>query len=325
MRILLAIALLATTLAGCSGGDPEAKPEVPVDFDPLELEATETTGVIRGIVVDEAIRPIGNVSIVLRGGPSELTTTSTPEGAFGFDGLEPGAYFLSASKPGHIDAQASTEVVAGVAEPPIVKILLALDTSYQAPFHQILVFEGYIECGVTTPVIAGAICGIPNGSTCGFPFPPEACLGNVTNDNFSTFIAVEQVPEFIQHELVWEATQTTGNMFNLAARWAMDPEFSDWGEIKGAIGVSPVIVSLNATEIEDEEIGLNGTGLGPSIFSGGMEGTAPPCDPVFGICAFSTGATLSQSFRLYTIVFFGYAPPEGWRFIDAGEVPQPPA
>jgi hypothetical protein len=320
MRILVALALLATTLAGCSGGEAGAEPAAPVDFEPLELEATATTGIIRGVVVDEAIRPIGNASIVLRG-ETDLATTSTAEGAFGFDGLEPGAYFLSATKPGHIGAQASAEVVAGVAEPPIVKILLAADLSYVTPFAQVVVFDGFIECGVTTPVIAGAICAIPNGATCDPPLPPEACLGNVTNDNFNQFIPVDQVPSFIQHELVWEATQSTGNMFNLAARWAT--EDGDWGEIKGSIGVSPIIIALNATEVEDEEIGLNGTGLAPAIFAGGMEGTTPPCDPVFGICLFSTGATISQSFRLYTTLFYGYTPPEGWLFIDEGSIPPP--
>lgn len=324
MRTVAAfLAVCAFVLAGCSDGaaEPEAVEEA---FEDIELNVTATTGVIRGVVVDEAIRPVAGALVTLNlPGKGPVTDESRDTGAFAFDDLEPGSYFLSAAKGGFLPSQQTAEVVAGVAEPPIVKILLAVDGSYVAPFVQSLVFEGFIECGVTTPVIAGAICGIPNGATCGFPFPPEACLGNVTNDNFSQFIPMDQVPTFIQHELVWEATQSTGNMFNLAGRWAK--ESGDWGEIKGFIGVSPIVLALNSTEIDDEEIGVNGTGLAPAIFSGGMEGTEPPCDPVLGICAFSTGATIEQSFRLYTNIFYGYAPPEGWRFIDSGTVPEPPA
>jgi hypothetical protein len=136
---------------------------------------------------------------------------------------------------------------------------------------------------------------------------------------------VDQVPSFIQHELVWEATQTTGNMFNLAARtstYEQNAGGSYKSDIKGAAGVSPVIIPINGTEIEDEEVGVNGTGLAPAIFAGGMEGTAP-CVPGFG-CLFASGATVEQSFRLYTTIFYGYTPPEGWTFVETGSVPNPP-
>lgn len=304
-------------LAGCAGPAAKKGEADPIDFSELDLETTATTGIIRGVVVDDAIRPLPGATVSLRGAEG-LSRQTSDSGAFGFDGLEPGAYFLDVSKPGYLPVQQSVDVVAGVAEPPIAKVLLAVDASFVAPFYNQFVFDGFMECGVTTPAVAGAVCSFANGPLCEPPFPPEACTGNVTNDKFNQYIPLTEVPQFIQHELTWEATQTTGNMFNLAARWRLDD--GEWGEIKGAIGVSPVILPLNATEIEDEELGLNGTGLAPAVFSGGMEGTEPCGIPIFG-CLFPTGATIQQSFRLYTTIFYGYAPPEGWTFVATGEVP----
>src|SRR5687768_18580677 len=71
MRILWVTAvsaLILTALAGCSGGDggKPAPIEDDTDFQDLDLAATATTGIIRGLVVDEAIRPLGGAKIGLK-------------------------------------------------------------------------------------------------------------------------------------------------------------------------------------------------------------------------------------------------------------------
>src|SRR5687767_10257567 len=96
--IVLAATLLPTALPGGSGGGGDSEdPAAGVDFDELELEATATTGVIRGIVVDEAIRPVAGAEVgtTLPDGAGARNTTSADDGAFGFDGLPPGTYFLT--------------------------------------------------------------------------------------------------------------------------------------------------------------------------------------------------------------------------------------
>src|SRR5688572_17724784 len=106
MRALAALALLAgALLAGCSSSSNDSPSEDGPTFDDLGLEATSSTGVIRGLVVDEAIRPVEGARVRLQGGdaPSEALTTDL--GTFGFEGLAPGTYFLSVSKPGFFDAQ----------------------------------------------------------------------------------------------------------------------------------------------------------------------------------------------------------------------------
>src|SRR5690349_15961209 len=104
-----ALLFAVLTLAGCS--QPPAKDTV--DDDPtleLGLEATDTTGVLRGVVVDEAIRPVANVSIVATGSGATRMATSNADGAFGFDGLSPGVYIVKASKPGFFPAQTNADV-----------------------------------------------------------------------------------------------------------------------------------------------------------------------------------------------------------------------
>ena len=61
-----AVAVLAAlTLAGCAANTP-SEPEPVADFTELDLAATSTTGIIRGIVVDEAIRPVPGAQLVLQ-------------------------------------------------------------------------------------------------------------------------------------------------------------------------------------------------------------------------------------------------------------------
>ena len=310
----MAFLLAAVTLAGCSSGgqEPEA-PETDVDFGELDLEATDTTGVIRGIVVDEAIRPIANAAITIRGGGSELSTTSTEAGSFGFDGLEPGTYFLSASKPGHFGAQASAEVVAGVEEPPIVKLLLNRDAA-SAPYFVLHKWEGFLECGLSVV----ALCGVAD---------------EVTNDNFATVMVIDGVPLFIQSEVLWQTTTAASDQLWLWHSNGAKPDGAFNGTRDSYAwrqGPSPLIMTSNATEIEESEYGTNND-LYLRMFTGSIEGTRNPTDPEGcypggpgpDVYCGGVGYSIEQSFTVYTTAFFGYLPPEGWAFHADGEAKPP--
>jgi hypothetical protein len=94
MRVVALVALLAAALlAGCSGSNPSDKSSTEPTFDDLGLQATSSTGVIRGVVVDDAIRPVAGATVSLTG-ESTGETVSTAAGTFGFDALAPGTYFL---------------------------------------------------------------------------------------------------------------------------------------------------------------------------------------------------------------------------------------
>src|SRR5687767_7887744 len=107
-RAAAMLPLLSLALAGCSGdaGDPSGEGVPEGAFDGVDAEATAQTGVIRGIVIDEAITPLADAAVTIPvPGQKPLSATTTESGAFAFGGLAPGTYFVKVSKPGYQEAQ----------------------------------------------------------------------------------------------------------------------------------------------------------------------------------------------------------------------------
>lgn len=335
--VLLLAALPAVALAGCAGGggdgDGAADPAKDVDFGDLDLQATDTTGIIRGVVVDLAVRPVAGVAVELRGAGEPTRTTSNAEGAFGFDALPPGDYFLTASKPGYIEAQQSTQVVAGVEEPPIVKILIEADPTTQ-PYVEAYVFAGFIECSVRGMVIAYQ-CGVTDV--------------DVVHEEYELAMA----PESIVSEMIWASTQAAGDELSLSIRCL--PGDSDPAEkcpegqrgIVRSEGKSPQVARINRTLAEQWALGVNPLiidlfAFGRSDLDAYNESTVDEAQkPVTGedcldwngvvfpdgtcVRATGPGLILNQKVDVYTHVFYGYAPPEDWQFSVDGDPPAPPA
>jgi hypothetical protein len=197
MRATPLLAALCLLLAGCSqAGDDKGGALPPADFEELELQATASTGVLRGIVVDEAIRPLANATVTLL--PSERMAITTASGTFGFDELAPGTYFIKVEKPGYNGTQTSTDVVAGVAEPPIVKVLLVQNPSL-APYLEALHFSGFLSFG--------AAVGITSVGTTIYPQISEAL-----DDHSIWTVPFTVAPTWSQGELVWKHNQAAGGM-----------------------------------------------------------------------------------------------------------------
>lgn len=302
MRPIALTALLAATLlAGCAGNGPDGKSATDPTFDDLGLTATSSTGIIRGVVVDDAIRPIAGAKVVLSGGDSPSETVSTESGAFGFSNLVPGTYFLSVSKVGFFAAQQSADVVAGVEEPAIVKVLLQMDAA-NMPFVQSYVFSGFIEC--MTPNVA--LCGLVND------LGSEGGQGNLTQDNSQVRHPVSQVPTWVQSEMIWTSTQALGGGMSVMYSWDCDDTLLCDHEVSGT---SPLLLTADAEAID--KIGI-GTAM-PDVYIRTFTAAA-----VDGLPINSAGLTIEQSFEIYTHVFYGYQPPEGWRFSSGEPVPTPP-
>ena len=301
MRRTLPVAIhglvLALVLAGCAeDGSPETQEADPVDA--LELEATDTTGVLRGVVVDDAIRPLAGVLVELSGTGNGSVETSD-DGVFGFQDLPPGTYFVKASRIGYFGAQQTVEVVAGVDDPPVVKVMLRRDVTYQA-FVESRQYEGFIQC--TSSVLV--LCGIPNVLT----------GDEITSDRFAWDQAFADGGAHIQAEMVWDSTQALSPelYFEMEAlNDACENSNDDVGRfLNNTSGPSPIYATVNATQIQAWSVGST-CPLWISVFSGGAAGT-----PV--------GFTVQQRFTMYFHTFVGYAPPSGWRFAIDGEPPQPP-
>lgn len=300
-------------LAGCSDGGKD--PVDDADFSDLDLQASQTTGVIRGVVVDGAIRPVADAAVSGRGPDGKTAeATTNAEGLFGLE-VAPGTWFLSVTKAGYGTSQVSTEVVAGVAEPAVTKVLLNIDPS-KVPYVETYVFDGYLECGVTTPPVGVALC---------------FAASEVTNDNTQVTYPYSGNVTWAQTEMVWESTQQLGNELALMYSYSAGCGLFCDHEVDGP---SPLLLQANETVMQAVQEGSDG-GLYIRVFNSDLDETdaglddvcTPIPDPVLGntwCLANGVGATIEQRFSHYTHVFYGYAPDPSWRFTSGEPVPQPP-
>ena len=319
--------VLLLLLAGCSSPS-KTGPEDEADFDELGLEATETTGVIRGVVVDDAIRPVAGALVALAlSASANRTTESAADGAFGFDGLEPGTYFLSISKLGHRPSQTSAEVVAGVNEPGIVKVLLVLDPT-SGPRVEALQWTGFVECSFR-PMVIAADCG---------GFVPSGEEGDISRDyNFT------ETPDWIQVELLWKSTQAAGDEMSLDVSCLAGDDLCPDVQvgINESEGRSPLMLAINRSVAELWQFG-QGEDMHVRIFAfdsdadvydenlmndttgGQVECVRWPI--IFDACIRATGPAFifQQKFDVYVHTFYGYLPPDGWTFVANGPPPGPP-
>ncbi len=303
MRFLVLLLAAATVFAGC------ADTAAPVTEDEFGLEedlvATKDTGVVRGVVVDNTIVPIPGVLVVLKG--TELTATTNAEGAFGFSNVAPGSHFLEVSKLAFQTVQASVQVEANVAAPPILRIVIERDpstTPYVIPMH----FAGHMGCSLSYI----ALCGLP-------------VVQDLSEDSFLATFPIDGTPQWINLESVWEGTQPTGNQMNLnmGATPAGPATTFDTAQ-----GPSPLLATANETTLIAAGVGA-GNDLVGRMFAWEMEGTG--IDDHTGQCVYvvlttycqGPGMALDQDFDFYVHAFYNWVPAEDWRFTSNGE-PIPP-
>jgi hypothetical protein len=326
MRVLVALALVACLVSGCSSKAADTPPTAD-----LGLHATPTTGVIRGLVVDAAIRPLAGAHVVLpaAGAAKERATTTTGQGLFGFEGVDPGSHFLRISRLGYADVQQSVQVEAGNSAPPLLKVQLAAVPG-AAPYVQSFKFNGFLECALSVV----ALCSAFNGPTCGANLPMVGelpCTGNVTNDHFASTVPVEKPPQLIQSEMVWQTTTAASNQLWLWHSRASSKDGSYNGSCNcWAQGRSPLLMVTNETGANGEKYGVQNN-LFLRVFTGSIDGTRDPLNPeqcypgppVGDVYCGGVGYSVEQGFTIYTHVFYGYLPPPGWRFSQQPDVPPP--
>ncbi|MEA3203684.1 MAG: Carboxypeptidase regulatory-like domain [Thermoplasmata archaeon] len=307
---LLAFTLCGVTLAGCAS---KATPDSQTTTVPgVDVNATPTTGVIRGIVVDTAVRPLAGVHLSLKAGDKTMATDSLANGGFGFQNLAPGTYFITAQKAGFNEVRVSADVKANDNAPAITKVAMEANPSTK-PFVESYVFKGFMDCSTTAGApgvgsLGVALCSIPNGASCGLD--PVPCSPNVTTDNTQVHYQVQRVPTWVQSELVWQSTQALGSDLSVMYSWTCDTNGGFLCD-HSVDGPSPLLLTAGAKDIQKIGIG-NSTDIYVRVFNTATSASMG-----------TVGATVEQDFLVYTHVFYGFVPPEGYRFSKDGEPTMP--
>jgi hypothetical protein len=319
-------------LAGCAGKADDGA-------EPAEGSSTAPAGVgtLLGIVVDDAVRPLADANVTANGPSGTLNTTSGADGAFRFDDLAAGVYLVEVSKPFYIAQQQAVTVVESATEPETTRFLLTFEAA-SVPYANLYKFEGFYECGsypyhlcsnvnIATWIV---VCANTGGLV---------CPGNVTQDSSLFFQAVEPGVDFLQGELVWTPTTSTGESLALLIGGGNEEELKAGmaPAYNATNGLSPLMLRISNHEAPDAwcfEAGtctrsdvLNETGIGTErallvqVATGPTVAADPLCSAGVDPCA--TGFATQQPFTMFTIAFYGYEPPLDWVFATSGEIPPP--
>lgn len=313
MKRSLALPILAVlVLAGCAEGD-ETTADKPSDFDDLGVVPTATTGVILGIVVDFAIRPIPDASIEITGAGLARSAISDEEGRFAIGDLEPGTYFLRVKHLLYASSQTSTEVVAGDAEPPITRIQLERLFS-QDPYSETLKFEGFIACGFNAGTVAPCVTDFTQVvGPCGGGCVPA--LRTIMGDRRDYVTAIGPGWQQLVVEMTWEpsAQATSPAMGFVVSHPNRTGAAHSFGS---AAGPDPIRWQA--------DIGVEADG------AASQEPTMIPAEGWPDLLIFSNvrsdggvpaAVTVQQSFTIFQNNFYYGTPPEGWSFIAGDELP----
>ena len=221
-KLVPILAVLVLVLAGCTSGGGD-DPLAGAGDDAPQVDATDTTGGIRGVVVDERIVPVQGASITINPGNKSISTDQN--GLFAVSGLEPGEYFVKATHPLYNEVQQAATVVAGDAEPKPLKLQLTR-VILANPYKETFVFDGFIACSQD---FSGSLFSEECGE--GVGVPGVGRVGGQSNNNvqYDFYPSVDN-PKSILVELAWEPTvgaATTGALWTIVATdFVCDPTCS---------------------------------------------------------------------------------------------------
>lgn len=302
-RLALASALLVclAVLAGCSSkgtGAADPSESVPV------LSVDSSTGGIRGVVVDQALKPLKGVTVSVTGQKTPKTTMA--DGAFTFSGLKAGTYIVRATHPVYDPVQVSVDVVAGVADPKAVKIQLQRVIA-QDPFYITAQFNGYIACSVGVPNVGySEECGAGVGVDCIVPVVGCQRVGGQGNNIVQNDFYVDNTGvKAVIAELYWEPSTGgtgSGELYTMmATNFACAPECGYDDKLAEASGKSPLY--LRADDKGLEAIQKDPTIRISTFTWASADGTTP-------------NVAADQPFQEFTTIFYYATAPEGWSFIN---------
>ncbi len=304
MRVLVAFLMVFTVLAGCAEAE-----EAPVDdVEDIKVEVDETTGAIRGVVVDETISPVAEATVTAQGGGVTLDAVTDADGIFVFNKIEPGPYVIKVDHPLFTDAQSSAVVEAGIENPPLVRI--QIERLYDVdPFISQFKFKGYFQCAYNALVSSTCvndytrICGNVHPDCC-----PGGCAPELASavDNREYVMAIDPNWQTINIEMVWEPSMAgTSSTMGLTTSYKERVGAShNWGSFSGE---SPMIARLDCSALCGDDF--------PSQFPAeGLE------DFFVFMAAGSGNVAIGQNFEIIQTTSYIAPLPAEWSFVK-GDAP----
>lgn len=290
----LAAVLVAVALAGCAENskDPEAQDPLVGEsaFDQFELKETPPQfGVIRGLVVDGTLRPVEGALVELMDAGRNTTTAS--DGLFAFKDVPPGTHFLTTSRDKYVTVQSSVDVVAGVAEPEVVKVRLDRIPGTE-PRVVADTYKGFMQCSIRVPA-AGFNDGCVVFSNIGLGSTQRTRVG-YPGPNILWW----------QGELIWSSSSPTSERLCFSA---------SRDTLAGGVncGANPRIQAMDRELVIKADIEEGET----------FEIVAYPDHLVAGA---SGNLVVQQAFEFVHHAFYNFVPPEGWTFYNDGAPVTPP-
>lgn len=333
MRNLVVVGLLvAVGLAGCSGGGTK---------DPATggLDVDATTGGIRGLVVDQNVVPVEGATITLSGGG---TTQSDELGLFNFTGLAPGDYLVTAGKPGFGSMQTTTTVVAGVPDPPVLKLLIERLSTAQ-PYLDFFKLEGFYECAHGLFFVTDTCDWVPRtawdvANETGSPPPtPRSALKYYNTQ----YITVPEDTYAIVQEAFWD-DEAVSVLWVMIDETPIDASCDCSDTYSNVVQPSPTYNRLdrfdalggNNTNFTADSINGDQVGIFPNGQDVAVRGFIPFQD--MPVCDFdlppancgqnsdpSKWYSVAQNFQftVITSLFHNYVPADGWTFETKDQYP----
>lgn len=296
MRWNVLAVLAVLLLAGCSSkGDGKGGEDLEDLFEVAEVGTGK--GLIRGIVLDASLTPVPGATVKLVG---QEDRTTDGNGIFVFSDLDPGTYFLQASKPGWTEVQQSVDVQADVAEPPIVKVSIERIPGAE-PRAETLVLDGYISCSAGTPVSF------------------HDC-NTVEEQRSRVYFPIQGRPQWVQTELIWDSTQAAGDWLYVVQGVCAcaDGEVPDVGPGRfdeTPEATSPYIARATPDFLADQDAGGENLEL---VVDASASGPEPETTN-------GSGIALNQRFQVYATFFYNLEPAADWMFVEDGPYPVPPS
>lgn len=296
------------SISGCSK-DSEKGSRLDVEYGGVS-KLDPGRGVLAGVVVDAAIRPLQGINVSYQG-PSGIASLLTDnDGLFRVGNLLPGTYRLEVDGDGYQPAQVVVDVVQDERDPPLVRIQLEFEP-LERPYVVAYSFDGFIACQAYVASSTPAPCAAANVLT----------GSNVTAERFVHTFALDSTKfAWAQAEVHWDSTQPLGDALGLSLKPCRIDSQGMACPLTGAYiaGLSPLVDAMDdrgnylSGSYQDE--GPNPIeGLRVEMRPASLDQTQP-----VGI-----GTTINQAFQGFLHVFYNWKPTEGWTFGMDG-TPTPP-